>query len=335
MAAPGCDLTTASAWILTDGKAGDEAQCLGIVEAMGIVPSIRRVAPRAPFAWAMPWGPIDPTEAPHRPGSPLAGPFPDLVIASGRRAVPYVRWLRRASGGQIFTVILKDPRTGSSAADLIWVPQHDRLRGANVVSTLTAPHRVSALRLKEARETPDPRISHLPPPRVAVLIGGNSRHHVFREADIQRFAGSLRDLTVGGASLMISTSRRTPAALTSALRQVGARPSVFLWDGSGRNPYLTMLASADAIVATADSTNMVGEAVATGAPVMVFEPSGGHPKIRAYLDALSRHGAVRPFRGALEAFRYESLDTTPILAAAIATELGRRNAALRAGRPES
>ena len=47
-----------------------------------------------------------------------------------------------------------------------------------------------------------------------------------------------------------------------------------MWDGRGENPYLALLALADAIVVTADSYNMVGEAAATGAPILVFEPSG-------------------------------------------------------------
>ena len=43
-----------------------------------------------------------------------------------------------------------------------------------------------------------------------------------------------------------------------------------LWTGGDDNPYLQMLAHAQTIVVTADSTNnMVGEACATSAPVMV------------------------------------------------------------------
>jgi mitochondrial fission protein ELM1 len=62
---------------------------------------------------------------------------------------------------------------------LIWVPEHDRLRGPNVVTTLTPPHRVSAERLASARMAADERLSALPRPRVAVLAGGTSRHHRF------------------------------------------------------------------------------------------------------------------------------------------------------------
>ena len=47
-----------------------------------------------------------------------------------------------------------------------------------------------------------------------------------------------------------------------------------------------MLALADAVVVTADSFNMVGEAAATGRPILVFEPTGGHPKLDAFLAGL-------------------------------------------------
>lgn len=322
-----------TAWVLTDGKAGDETQCLGLVEALGVTPSVRRVAPRAPFGLAMPWGPVDPAERPDRAGSPVAPPFPDLLVASGRRAVPYVRAVRRASRGATFTVILKDPRTGPAAADLIWVPEHDRLRGPTVLATLTAPHRVSAARLAGARAAPDPRLAALAPPRIAVLVGGDSRHHRFRQRDVALLVRRLGALAAGGASLMITLSRRTPAALAEAVRGLACAGPHFLWDGSGPNPYLAMLAAADAIVATADSTNMVGEAVATGRPVLVFEPSGGHPKITAFLDGLRRYGAVRPLAGALEPYGYEPLDTTPVLAEAVAQALARHRRG-RTGLPE-
>ena len=224
-----------TAWVLSDGKAGDEAQCLGVAEALGMVPEIRRVAPRPPFSWLMPFGPIDPREAPSRPAGPLAAPFPDLLVASGRRAVPYVRAVKRASGRRTFTVILKDPRTGPAAADLIWVPEHDRLRGPNVLATLTSPHRVSAARLAGARARPDPRLAGLPRPRVAVLAGGDSRHHRFTADDVARFTGDLRRLAGTGASLMITASRRTPAALREALQDLAGERG-FFWDGRRRQP---------------------------------------------------------------------------------------------------
>jgi mitochondrial fission protein ELM1 len=172
-------------------------------------------------------------------------------------------------------------------------------------------------------------VAALPSPRVAVLAGGDSRHARFTEADIARFAAELRRLRDSGPSLMITPSRRTPPALRRALADLSG-PRVFLWDGTGENPYLPMLALAEAVVATADSFNMIGEAAATGVPILVFEPSGGHPKLRRFLQAMAHQGAVQPFAGRLEGERYEPLDSTPVIAAAVAAAFARRR---NPGRP--
>jgi len=95
------------------------------------------------------------------------------------------------------------------------------------------------------------------------------------------------------------------------------------WDGQGTNPYEEMLGLADAIVVTADSVNMVGEAAATGRPVLVFEPGGLNPKHVRYLDGLRRHGAVAKFEGRLETFVYQPLDSTPLIAREILERLHR------------
>jgi mitochondrial fission protein ELM1 len=315
-------------WVLTDGKAGDELQALSITEALGLTPQIRRVRPKPPFAWLMPWGPIDPRERPGAPGSPLAPPFPDLLVASGRRAVAYLRYVKRASGGRTYTAFLKDPRTGPGAADFIWSPEYDRLRGPNVLNTLTPPHRVSTRRIEAARAKPDPRLEGIAPPRVAVLAGGDSRHHRFTGPDIARFIQHLTAVAEANAGLMVTVSRRTPPGLRQALVDLTARHHGFFWDGTGENPYVDLLALADFIVATADSTNMIGEAAATGRPILVFEPSGGHPKLDVYMKALKAHGIVHPFEGRLEGQPYEPLNSTPKVAEAIAQGLSRHRRAL-------
>jgi uncharacterized protein len=315
-------------WVLTDGKAGDELQALSVAEALGVDPEIRRIKPRPPFSWFMPWGPIDPHERPGTPDSPLAPPFPDLAVASGRRAVAYLRHVKRASGGRAYTVFLKDPRTGPKTADFIWSPSYDRLRGPNVLNTLTPPHRVSVRRIEEARTQPDPRLAHLPGPRVAVLAGGDSRHHRFSDEDIAGFVRHLTAVAVTGAGLMVTASRRTPPALREALVAVTAEHGGFFWDGTGENPYVDFLALADFVIATADSFNMIGEAAVTGRPILVFEPSGGHPKLDVYMKALKAHGVVHPFEGRLEGRPYQPLNSTPKVAEAIAEGFSRHRRAL-------
>ncbi|MDP2619272.1 MAG: mitochondrial fission ELM1 family protein [Hyphomicrobiales bacterium] len=304
-----------SCWLLTDGKIGDEVHCLGIAEALGLRYEMRRVAPRLPWVWLMPWGPIDPRERPERPGSPIAPPYPDLLIASGRRAVPYLRYVKRASQGRTFTVFLKGPRS-RAAADVIWVPEHDSLRGDNVLVTLTSPHRVSRQTLEAARKAPPPEITALPRPRIAVLLGGNSGAFVYNERTNRRLAAALQSIctTRPESSFMVTPSRRTPPATLQTAREVLAGHPAIIWDGTGENPYIDFLAHADFIVAPADSINMVGEAVATGASVYIFRPEGGGRKVDRYLAGLRKIGAVRDLDGPLQSFDYEPIDATPLIA---------------------
>lgn len=314
-----------SCWILTDGKVGDEAQCIGVAMAVGAPYEIRRVAPKPPFSWFMPRGPIDPRELPTRSGSPIEGLFPDLVIGSGRRAIPYLRYIKRVSRHQSFTVCLKDPRTGTSAADLIWVPEHDALRGENVLVSVTAPHRFSAEDLEAARNASHPQIDGFAPPRIAVLVGGDSRHHKFEPSDIQHFmAGLERLVQASAAHLMITTSRRTPSELTDRLTHFAAGGRHLLWDGQSENPLVSFLAKADAVVASADSTNMIGEAAATGKPIHVFHPTGGHAKIDRFLGTLDEMGIIHPFPGPLKTTTYKPLNSTPMIAGEILRAFARR-----------
>ncbi|MFI5012283.1 MAG: mitochondrial fission ELM1 family protein [Hyphomicrobiales bacterium] len=319
--------SSTTAWVLTDGKAGDTAICFGVVEALGLEPKLHKVAPRAPWSWATPFGPIDPQEAPSRPGSPIAPPYPDLIVASGRRAVPYLRCIRAETWGRTFTAFMKDPYTGSRTADIIWVPEHDTLAGPNVIKTPLTPHRVTRARLAAARGVPPGVLARLAPPRAAVLIGGNSVNHRFTAADIAALSERLDRLARSGVSLMGTLSRRTPPALRDAIAVVIARHGGYLWDGEGENPFIALLALADTLVATADSVGMVGEAAATGRPVLVFEPSGGHRKITRYLDDLRRRGIVHNFTGHLAGMPYEPLDSTFAVASRIAEAFRRhRNA---------
>ena len=309
-------------WIISDGKTGHEAQSLGVAASLGLEPTIKPARPRGLYNLASPWGPVARTERFGMIGSDFEPPWPDIAIAAGRKTIPYIRALKRLAGDATFTVILLDPRTGAGSADLIWVPEHDRLRAANVITTLASPHAFTQARIAELRASLPPEILALPRPRVAVLIGGPNRDFKYGGGDAARLASALRAIAGSGAGLMITGSRRTPRDL---MRQVivatEAAPRI-VFDGTGANPYPHFLAAADAFVVTADSVNMAGEAAATGKPIHVFRPAGASPKFDRFHAALEAYGATRPLDdGApLAEWSYPPLDA----AATIADEIKRR-----------
>ncbi len=168
-----------------------------------------------------------------------------------------------------------------------------------------------------------PAIAALPRPRIAVILGGKNKVYEFRDEDDARFAGALKSLGALGASFMVTPSRRTHARLLAVTDEATRAFPRILWDGEGANPYGDFLAHADALVVTADSVNMTGEAAATGRPVLVFTPSAGSDKFRRFHAGLQAYGATRPLPehvAALPDWSYEPLHS----ADTIAREIERR-----------
>lgn len=310
-----------SAWIISDGKAGHEVQCLGVAEALGMAIEIKPIpSPSRTYAWRAPYGPAPRAARFGGSGSPFGPPYPAIALAAGRLTTPYLRALKKKAGLKTFTVILLDPKVSAASADLFWVPEHDKRRGANVITTLAAPHRFSPLRLAELRKSMLPAIAALPRPRVAILIGGPNGDYRFEPADAQRFAAVLATISASGAGLMMTPSRRTPPALLSAIDAATNNAPRFLWQGEGENPYAQFLAHADIFVVTADSVNMAGEAAATGKPIYIFHPSGGSAKFDRYHAALEAKGITRrlaPSGAPLELWDYQPLDSARLIAAEI------------------
>lgn len=300
--------------VVTPDKAGHAVVCNGVATALGGLLQAFEAAPRGIYRALAPWGPTDPQAR-------VPEPFPDLVLGSGYAAVPIIRELKKRSRGRVFTVFLHDPRAGRTSFDVIWAPAHDGLAGPNVFTTLSSPHTISPDLIAQARANPDPRIAALSGPRMAMLLGGPSTSFKYQPDDVRELVRIAGLAAAEGYSVMVTPSRRTPADLTRLVADaLSGLPADrrFVWTGAGANPFLHMIANADAIVATADSINMVGEAAATGAPVHVFMPTGRSRKARAFLDGMAAHGAVRPWAGRLDRWAYEPLDATREIAAEIA-----------------
>ena len=311
------------AWLITDDKIGMQVQVKGVADALGLDWEARQVDPGGLWKMLAPYGPPDPKDHLGKPGSPLGPPWPDVAFATGRASIPYIRALRRRAGFATFTVVLQDPKTGANTADLVWVPEHDKRRGPNVMTTLTAAHSFSPERIRTLQSTEPSWLTALPHPRVAIILGGPNQVYRFTAADDARFATSVVSMARLGVSFMVTASRRTHSGLRAAVLRATEGCPRFVWDGGGENPYPAFLAHADFFVVTGDSVNMSGEPLVTGKPVWIFEPSGGSAKFARFHESLRRHGATRRLPETvtdMTPWSYAPLDS----AAAIAAEIERR-----------
>lgn len=299
---------------------GDLAQCRGVAQALDAQISEITVVPGAV---ATLFKSMRADTQFHEQLDALSS-TPDIVLASGRRAVPYLKAVRSKWRYQTLTVFLKDPRTGPQTADLIWVPAHDKLRGNTVIVTDTGPHGHTQAKQAEAAGQLEGQLpeNRLPRPWLGVLLGGATKKVPYEEATITAFLEALKTASTHAGSVLITASRRTPPPLLEAART--AHANVWLWDGTGHNPYPGMLGTCDAFLVTGDSHNLVSEALSTGKQVMVFRPTGLPSKFSRFLDQMTSSGHITAAMEADFAHHQDRLDATPVIASRIREALKAR-----------
>jgi mitochondrial fission protein ELM1 len=95
-------------------------------------------------------------------------------------------------------------------------------------------------------------------------------------------------------SLLVLTSRRTPAAVIDMLRATLRGIPGLLWTSpdDGNNPYPGVLGWADRLVVTPDSVNMLSEACGVGCPVHTFVMGNLPPKLARFHRSLREAGLL-------------------------------------------
>ncbi len=317
-------------WVLHDGKPGMASQALGLAEASGLPFVEKRLTIRPPWAWLPPQLWAAPLHAAREGKLALAPPWPDLVIGCGRNTVRPALAIRQLSGGRTLAAQVQDPRVGRDAFDLLFVPEHDRLRGPRVIVTRGALHRATPARLA-AEMRRFPALGALPRPIVGVLIGGSNRAYRLDLPRLAEIADAIAAvLRRSGGSAVVTPSRRTGESGLALLRGRFAGLPGMIWEGTGDNPYYAFLAVADALLVTADSVSMVSEAVATGKPVHILELAGGDAKFARFHAAMRQAGITRPFTGEIETWSYPPPDDNARAGAAlrrlVMTRLAQRRA---------
>ena len=194
-------------------------------------------------------------------------PWPDLIIAVGRRAVPIARWVRKQNGGRTKLVLIGHPRVNPSKLDLVFTTRQYPIPEAPSVHLL--PVAMSPYRSPPARtEEENSWLQRLPRPHLLMALGGKTRYwrlppeHLADAAEILARRADSR----GGTLIVIGSARTDPAGLAAIEERLdGAGPHQVLWQSRPR--FAVLMDDADEIFPTADSVSMLSEAVITGKPV--------------------------------------------------------------------
>lgn len=263
-------------WVLLDDRPGNSTQSLGLAEELGwpfTALTLRfGTLARLHNRW------LGASVRGLEPGSrsSLGPPWPDLVIAAGRRSAPVALWIRDQSQGRSKLVQLG--RKGADRAelfDLAVTPAYTRQPSHSHRFEITGPlHRIQPEKLEvEAERWREAFRAGVRGPLVALLVGGTSGQYRLDADTARRLGKSVSKMaTRQGASLLVSVSRRTSPSVADILEETLTPVAHFhRWSpGDDANPYLGYLALADSFVITGDSESMLVEACSTKKPVWIF-----------------------------------------------------------------
>ena len=265
-------------WLLMDDRMSHRSQVRGVAERLGYA-SLEQEIHYNRFA-ALANGPFGARLWHLSPQSrrKINAPWPDLVIAAGRRTAPVALAIKKRSPRTVLTHLMW-PDVSPARFDIIAVPQHDTLsyEGGNLLRTFGAPHSVTLKKAANEAARWHAQINRLPSPRIALLIGGDSHGIQYTPDDFKTLAAyaSAEAERLGG-SLLVTTSPRTGKAAENLIKPILVVPNLFYsWGPGVDNPYLAFLGLADAIIVTGDSISMCSEACSLGKPVYIFVPP--HP----------------------------------------------------------
>jgi uncharacterized protein len=204
----------------------------------------------------------------------LKPPFPDVVVAMGRRSLPVARWIKKQSGNRSKIIMLgRKAVAGPEAIDLLIGCVHfQQLPRRGLFALTVPPTKVDADTLALLRQNTKSPYRSGKAKRILVLLGGPTAQHSFDAEDANTMTSTLLNAaTAAGGELTFLTSRRTPPAAIAAITAAAPQAHMEVWQKHKvDNPYLTYLAHADVIVVTGESESMIAEAAASKKPLTIF-----------------------------------------------------------------
>jgi uncharacterized protein len=337
-----------SIWFLRGEKMGDNAQVLAILEALGLPYETKRMVVQPQWRLGKPPFKVSLDHLDLEKSDALGAPWPDLVITSGRRMAMAALWIKERSGGRAKIAYIGRPRRWIERFDLVIGTAQYRLPDAANVLKLDLPlMRADAEAVAAAGRVWAERLAGLRRPLIAVLVGGQTKPYRF-DAPVARelMAAAEAEARRRGGSLYVTTSRRTrPEAAEAIERDLPAGSRLFRWRPEAApedNPYLGLLALADAFIVTGDSASMMVEVARLGRPLAIFPLPVGVSAVERPLYALGRFlhpapGAAGPWRRLLEPLGDILYDTVGLPYSRDLTMLHealiRRGMAVRLGEP--
>jgi hypothetical protein len=303
--------------LLTQGMHGMVSQVEGLAKALGLSYKHQTINLK-PF-----WNLIPPKFSPISENL-IKDKFvcdSKIIISCGRKSVIPSIALKKRLGKEIFTIHIQNPKVSLNHFDLIISPEHDNMKGDNVISTTGAIHYLTKKEIKEnsnylGLEKEKKKL-------VAFIIGGPNKYYAYSEKIIHQTFNKVKTLfTPDKYRIIVIPSYRTPAkVIKKAYDTFNFNHHVV--KEVDKRAYLSALSISDHIVVTCDSTSMISEAAVTGKPVYIamMKSIKNNYRFQKFYNKLNELGITKELKDNVETWGYENLNEVDRIAPLIKSKM--------------
>ena len=300
-------------WLLTDGSEGMISQTRGLAFEFG--KKIIEIKTDIIF----PWSKLQPGILPSykwifKNKLPMNAE-PDIVISCGRKSV-YLSVYLKKKYPKILNIHIQNPKISSKKFSYIVAPNHDNLKGINIINSIGALHYFNF------EDYTNKQLNIKTENLVSCIVGGTNNHYLFSIKQAEYLCEKIIELKSEDPKLqfLVITSRRTSDDIKILLKDKLHEISK-LWLGEGENPYQFALYNSKFFIITSDSTSMISEASASGKPIYVYQLPFKRKSKRfdSFHNEFRKLNITRDFQSTkmLEKWSYDILDESKRIAGII------------------
>ncbi|MBD1135008.1 mitochondrial fission ELM1 family protein [Pelagibacterales bacterium SAG-MED47] len=234
----------------------------------------------------------------------------DFVISCGRKSVIPSIFLKKKFRNKLVSIHIQNPKVSVNNFDFVIVPEHDGLKGDNVLETKGAIHYLRNNELDDNENYLKPKINKKK--IVSFIIGGPNKYYNYNGKIIDDiFFKITSNFLNKGYQLIFVPSMRTPQNIIEKAKNYFDKNQIII-PNVNKKAYLSSLKLADHIVVTCDSTSMISEAAITGKPIYIAQmlPIKNNYRFKKFFELFKSLNITKDLENSVEDWKYEKLDET-------------------------
>jgi mitochondrial fission protein ELM1 len=236
----------------------------------------------------------------------------DVIISCGRKSVIPSIHLKNNSNKKVFNIHIQDPKVDLKHFDFIVAPEHDSIKGQNVISTKGAIHYLTENEINENKDYLNSFIKKDKRIIWTLIMGGPTKYYDYSTKNIKEIFTTLSKLSKEhNFQLVIIPSMRTPTNIIQYANDYFGDDHTVIMDVD-KKAYLSALAIAQNIIVTCDSSSMISEAALTGKPIYVASilPKRNDKRFQKFRNLFRELNIIKNLGEEIEDWNYEKLDET-------------------------